>query len=179
MKRALGIVLVMLIAGYYSAMAQLSVKATTDRNKVALGEQFQVNYEVGGNGNFTPPNFKDFQVLGQSTMSGGGMTLYVNGKLMSGGNQSTTHSYTLAPKAVGKFLGHRCDSVGPTVECAADIGARRIGCPYAEGDAGAGRIVIRRGTPSRTARLRPCRDDQRAGGEHQGRAEHQLSMAHR
>ena len=103
MKRALGIVLILLIAGCYSAMAQLSVKATTDRNKVALGEQFQVNYEVEGNGNFAPPNFKDFQVLGQSTMSGGGMTLYVNGKLMSGGNQSTTHSYTLTPKAVGKF----------------------------------------------------------------------------
>jgi len=103
MKKSIGIVLILLVAFSVAAMAQFSVKATTDRNKVALGEQFQVNYEVEGNGNFTPPSFKDFQVVGQSTMSGGGMTVYVNGKLMSGGNQSTTHSYSLSPKAVGKF----------------------------------------------------------------------------
>src|SRR5665213_3620567 len=87
-----------------SAFSQITVKASVDKNKVGLGETFQADYSVeGGNANFTPPAFSNFNVLGQSTMSGGGMTVIVNGKVISGGNSGTTFSYTLSPKAIGKF----------------------------------------------------------------------------
>lgn len=98
------ILFIVFLAGLNTLQAQ-TLTATCNYSKVALNTTFQVSYTLkdGKASQFTRPAFTGFSVLGSSQSSGGGMTVIVNGKLVSGGNDETTWTYTLKPKAVGTY----------------------------------------------------------------------------
>ncbi|MEI6817593.1 MAG: BatD family protein [Bacteroidota bacterium] len=94
MKNIKAILFISLLIVGHSSFGQLSLTATTDKNKVAVGEQFQITFEcAGGGGNFTAPSFKDFNLL----MGPNQGYQNINGRV------STTFTYILSPKATGKF----------------------------------------------------------------------------
>ncbi|MFH0867631.1 MAG: BatD family protein [Bacteroidota bacterium] len=86
-------------------MQAQKLTATCKYSKVALNSTFQVSFTLtnGKATQFTRPAFTGFSVLGSYQSSGGGMTVIVNGKVVSGGNDETTWTYTLKPTAVGKY----------------------------------------------------------------------------
>src|ERR1035437_42232 len=96
MRNKLLIILFLIICGS-SAFSQITVKANADRTKVGVSENFQVDYVIeAGGGNFTPPSFKDFNVL---------QNWQQNGLKSDGRNtiSTTTFSYSLSPKALGSY----------------------------------------------------------------------------
>ena len=76
-----------------------SLQASVNRSKVAVGQTFQITFELknGGGGNFQPPAFEDFKVLSGPNQSTS-MSI-VNGNM----TQSISYSYHLSPKTVGNF----------------------------------------------------------------------------
>ncbi|HOT89522.1 MAG TPA: BatD family protein, partial [Bacteroidales bacterium] len=84
---------------------QAKITATCKYSKVPLNSAFQVTYTITGGtlSSFVKPSFKNFSVTGSYQSSGGGMTLYVNGKLVQGGDGEATYTYTLVPTAIGKY----------------------------------------------------------------------------
>jgi hypothetical protein len=74
-------------------------RAQVSANRVALNQNFQVDFTVEGSGsNFIPPSFRDFNVLnGPSTSSS---IQVINGQM----SQSLTYSYILMPQKTGTFV---------------------------------------------------------------------------
>lgn len=72
--------------------------ATVNKNKVAVGEVFQLDFALSGSGkNFVPPSFSDFNVYSGPNQSTS--MQIVNGSM----SQSITLSYYLAAKKEGTF----------------------------------------------------------------------------
>jgi len=84
---------------------QTTLTASCNYSKVPLNSSFQVTYSLSGGSatNFVKPTFKNFSCTGSYQTSGGGMTVYMNGKLVQGGGGEATYTYTLVPTSVGKF----------------------------------------------------------------------------
>lgn len=79
---------------------QISLKVTTSRDSILLGNSFEVTFtlENGSSKQLPVPSFKDFEILmGPSTMSS---TSVVNGVVSS----SSSISYVLRPIEVGQFF---------------------------------------------------------------------------
>ncbi len=94
--RALTIVCLLLFTGNLAYSQKLS--ASVNRNPVGLNEQFQLSFELNGNGsNFRPPSLTDFLVLSGPNQSTS--MQFINGSM----SQSVTFSYILQPKAEGTF----------------------------------------------------------------------------
>ncbi|MBU1299519.1 MAG: BatD family protein, partial [Bacteroidetes bacterium] len=71
---------------------------SVDRNRIAMGEQFEITFTLSGSGkNFQPPPFSDFLVLSGPNQSTS--TQFINGNL----SQSISYSYILQPRSEGKF----------------------------------------------------------------------------
>ncbi len=92
----------MLILGSISfsfAVAQDGTFTTTvNRNRVAMGEQFEITFTLNGSGkNFQPPAFTDFLVLSGPSQSTS--MQIINGAI----SQSISYSYILQPRTEGKF----------------------------------------------------------------------------
>lgn len=84
-------------AGCLSLHAQ-SFTATASKTTVGVGEQFQVDFTLNGNGNnFTAPPFTDFQNAGGPFQSSSFQS--INGV----NSQSITLTYVLIPKKEGTF----------------------------------------------------------------------------
>ena len=80
------------------ALAQ-SIKVNPTKVTVADGEGFRITYEIisGSVDNFTPPNFKDFDVIGGPNSAQS--FSYINGKTQS----KSSISYVLRNKKRGIF----------------------------------------------------------------------------
>ena len=95
-------IITFLIAFSQTSFAQ-DVKFTASaRDKVALGDRFQVTYSVNENGSeFKGPDFKDFRVLSGPNVSTNRSYQIINGKM----SQSISTSYTYYLQAIieGKF----------------------------------------------------------------------------
>lgn len=105
MKRIAALLLFVFSLNAFAFSQSATLTATTKLTKVALGSSFQVTYTLK-NGNaesFTKPSFKNFSVIGQYISSGGGMTMYINGKKINTDDGESTWTYTLVPLANGKF----------------------------------------------------------------------------
>ncbi len=77
-----------------------SFTASVDKNRVAIGEQFELTFTLegsGGGSTFVPPPFNDFMLLSGPNQSTN--MQFINGSMSS----SVTYSYVLQPKAQGKF----------------------------------------------------------------------------
>jgi hypothetical protein len=85
-----------LISGYLSVAQKFS--ATVSKNRVAVGEQFELTFTLSGNGsNFKPPQLNDFNVyFGPSQSSS---VQIINGNM----SQSIGFSYVIAAKREGKI----------------------------------------------------------------------------
>lgn len=94
--------------------------ASVNKNRVAVGEAFQVSFSLNTNGgNFSPPSFADFDVYSGPNQSSS--MQYINGSM----SQSITLSYVIAAKKEGKLTigsavivadGKRLESNPVTVE---------------------------------------------------------------
>ncbi|MBI4548876.1 MAG: protein BatD [Ignavibacteriae bacterium] len=99
-----------LIIGHCSLVfaQDASFTASVDKNRVAMGEQFEITFELTGMGsgkNFRPPSFNDFLVLSGPNQSTS--MQIINGAVSS----SISYSYILQPRSEGTF------TVGPaTIE---------------------------------------------------------------
>src|ERR1035437_6444295 len=72
--------------------------AGVNKNRVAVGEVFQLDFSINANGkNFTPPSFNDFTVYSGPNQSSS--MQIVNGNI----SQSITLSYYIAAKKEGTF----------------------------------------------------------------------------
>lgn len=89
----------------FFSFSQVSITATSNTNTVGMQQQFFVTYTLkGGNSeSFEPPVFNNFNVVGQRSQSGGGMTIIVNGQVVSGEPGEQTWTFTLLPTRAGKF----------------------------------------------------------------------------
>ncbi|MDI6765697.1 MAG: BatD family protein [Bacteroidota bacterium] len=75
--------------------------AFVDRNKLAMGERFEITYTLSGStsgSNFRPPSFNDFLTLSGPNQSTN--MQFINGAMSA----SVTYSYILQPRAEGKFV---------------------------------------------------------------------------
>ena len=88
---------------YVSGQARLT--ASCKYSKVSLNSSFQVTYTLSGGSatSFVKPSFKNFNVVGQYQSTGGGMTIFINGKQVQSGNEESTWTFQLVPTATGKF----------------------------------------------------------------------------
>ncbi|HTA84381.1 MAG TPA: BatD family protein [Bacteroidia bacterium] len=85
------------LASYINLSAQ-DFTATATKTTVGIGEQFQVNFTLNGNGgSFTPPSFSDFQNAGGPYQSSSFQS--VNGV----NSQSITLTYVLVANKEGSF----------------------------------------------------------------------------
>jgi len=89
-------VMVFLASGFFSVAQKLT--ATVSKNKVAVGEQFEITFSLNGNGsNFKAPQLNDFNVyFGPSQSSS---VQIINGNM----SQTIGFSYVVAAKKEGKF----------------------------------------------------------------------------
>jgi hypothetical protein len=103
-KHIISLILTLLVSWNYVS-GQAKFTASCKYSKVSLNTSFQVTYTLTGGDatSFAKPAFKNFNVTGQYQSSGGGMTVYINGKLVQGGEESTTWTFQLVPTATGKF----------------------------------------------------------------------------
>ncbi|MBI4809974.1 MAG: protein BatD [Ignavibacteriales bacterium] len=75
--------------------------ASVDRNKLAMGEQFEITFTLSGSSggsNFRPPSFNDFLTLSGPNQSTN--MQFINGAMSA----SISYSYVLQPRAEGKFV---------------------------------------------------------------------------
>ena len=96
MKR-LGFILLFLVTAFsVSAQDNVSFK-TICKKQVVVGEQFQVSYELTGDGsNFEAPNFTNFEIVGGPFSSQSSSVQIVNGSV----TKSTTHTYSFYLRAI-------------------------------------------------------------------------------
>lgn len=81
------------------ALADVSISASVDRNKVPLNESFQISVTISGTGNVPNPQMPD---LANFTVASSGRNQnisFTNGQMSS----SVTNTYVLTPKSAGKF----------------------------------------------------------------------------
>ncbi|MBI4945425.1 MAG: protein BatD [Bacteroidetes bacterium] len=84
--------------GWASDLYAQKFTASVNKNRVAVGEVFQLDFSINANGrNFTPPSFGDFTVYSGPNQSTS--MQIVNGNM----SQSITLSYYLAAKKEGTF----------------------------------------------------------------------------
>ena len=78
--------------------AQVNFEASVSKSKLALNERLRIDFVMNQNGdNFSPPEFKNFQIIGGPNQSI--KTSYVNGERKF----SKTYSYFLKPLKKGKL----------------------------------------------------------------------------
>ena len=96
MKR-LGFILLFLVTAFsVSAQDEVSFK-TICKKQVVVGEQFQVSYELTGDGsNFEAPNFTNFEIVGGPFSSQSSSVQIINGSV----TKSTTHTYSFYLRAI-------------------------------------------------------------------------------
>src|SRR5258706_11790987 len=90
----------LLFCAFRGMPQDISFTASVDNNRVALGEQFEIIFSLGGTSagsNFQPPPFNDFLVVGGPNQSTSKQ--FINGSVSS----SVSWSYVLQAKAEGKF----------------------------------------------------------------------------
>ena len=94
--------------GWASDLFAQKLTASVNKNKVAVGEVFQLDFSVNASGkNFTPPSFTDFTVYSGPNQSSS--MQIVNGNI----SQSITLSYYIAAKKEGTFtIGSASITVG-------------------------------------------------------------------
>lgn len=88
---------ILALAGCLNLYAQ-QFTASVSKSTVGVGEQFQIDFVLNGNGsNFSPPSFSDFQNAGGPYQSSSFQS--INGV----NSQSITLTYVLIPKKEGTF----------------------------------------------------------------------------
>ena len=95
------IVCFLMIALALNAQDDISFKVICNR-QVVVGEQFQVTYELDGDGsNFTAPNFNNFEKIGGPMSSSSSSIQIINGSV----SKLEKHSYSFYLRAIkeGKF----------------------------------------------------------------------------
>ena len=102
MKKFLYIVLFYFIS-IFSLEAQSDVSfRTICKKQVAVGEQFQVSYELNGDGkDFRAPNFTNFEIIGGPFTSTSSSVQIINGSVSRANTQ--TFSYHLRAIKEGTF----------------------------------------------------------------------------
>ena len=97
-----GLIFLLLFSVVIVADAQDATFTTSvDRNRVAIGEQFEITFTLNGSSsgsNFRPPSFNDFLTLSGPNQSTN--MQFINGAMSA----SVTYSYVLQPRAEGKFV---------------------------------------------------------------------------
>lgn len=82
----------------FAAAQDGTFTTTVNRNRVAMGEQFEITFSLNGSEkNFQPPAFNDFLVLSGPNQSTS--MQFINGAM----SQSISYSYILQPRSEGKF----------------------------------------------------------------------------
>ena len=96
MKRFSLIVLLLMTVFALNAQDDISFKVIC-KKQVAVGEQFQVSYELTGEGkNFEAPNFTNFEIVGGPFSSQSSSVQIINGSV----TKSTTHTYSYYLRAI-------------------------------------------------------------------------------
>lgn len=95
--KKIGLILLFLVTAFsVSAQDNVSFK-TICKKQVVVGEQFQVSYELTGDGsNFEAPNFTNFEIVGGPFSSQSSSVQIVNGSV----TKSTTHTYSFYLRAI-------------------------------------------------------------------------------
>ncbi|MBK9671049.1 MAG: protein BatD [Bacteroidetes bacterium] len=98
MKQKLIGILLLVFSSQFSWAQDATLVASTSRNQVGVGEQFQITYTLKGAGsNFRAPDMRDFVVLSGPNQSSS-MEI-INGNM----SQSISLSYIIAAQREGKF----------------------------------------------------------------------------
>lgn len=94
----------LMIVGTEFSYAQ-KLTATASSTSMGLNNSIQVTYSLSGGKSegFQQPSFSNFSVVGTSRMSGGGVTMIINGKMVQDGSGSESWIYTIVPVKAGKF----------------------------------------------------------------------------
>ena len=101
MKRFSFIVLILITAFSLRAQDDVSFKVIC-KKQVVVGEQFQVSYELNGEGkNFEAPNFNNFEIIGGPFSSSSSSVQIINGSV----TKTNTHTYSFYLRAIkeGKY----------------------------------------------------------------------------
>jgi hypothetical protein len=97
-----GIVIILCFVLVLAAIAQdATFTASVDRNKIGMGEQFEITFMLSGSGggsNFRPPAFNEFLTLSGPNQSTN--MQFINGAT----SMSVSYTYILQPRAEGKFV---------------------------------------------------------------------------
>lgn len=95
--KKIGFILLFLMSVFVmNAQDDVSFK-TICKKQVVVGEQFQVSYELTGDGtNFEAPNFTNFEIVGGPFSSQSSSVQIVNGSV----TKSTTHTYSFYLRAI-------------------------------------------------------------------------------
>lgn len=103
MKNKLFNILVIMLIALYSIQAQSDVTfKTICKKQVSVGEQFQVSYELNGDGkDFRTPNFTNFEVIGGPFSSTSSSVQIINGSVTKTNTQ--TYSFHLRAIKEGNF----------------------------------------------------------------------------
>lgn len=99
MKTKFIVTIITLLTVSLNWVGAANLKATVNRSKVAVGQTFQITFTLSNasGGNFEPPSFEEFNVLGGPNQS-------TNMQIINGNmSQSISYSYHLSPKQVGNF----------------------------------------------------------------------------
>jgi len=87
-----------LIFSFTRIFAQISFEASVSKNSLGINERLRIVFEMNENGdNFTPPNFKDFSIIGGPNQSVSNS--WINGKR----SFSKKITYFLSPKSKGNI----------------------------------------------------------------------------
>ena len=100
--RKIGYLLVFLMTAFLlKAQDDVSFKVIC-KKQVVVGEQFQVSYELSGDGkNFEAPNFINFEIIGGPFSSSSSSVQIINGSVTK--TNTTTYSFYLRAIKEGKF----------------------------------------------------------------------------
>ena len=95
--KKIGLILLFLVTAFsVSAQDDVNFK-TICKKQVVVGEQFQVSYELTGDGsNFEAPNFTNFEIVGGPFSSQSSSVQIINGSV----TKSTTHTYSFYLRAI-------------------------------------------------------------------------------
>lgn len=89
---------VLLNVPFYLLGGEINFVAQVNKNKVGIGEQFQITFTINASGNqFKAPSFEDFQFLGGPSQSTS--MQIINGNM----SQSVSYTYYLAGKKTGNY----------------------------------------------------------------------------
>ena len=96
-------IMVIMFIALYSIQAQSDVTfKTICKKQVSVGEQFQVSYELNGDGkDFRTPNFTNFEVIGGPFSSTSSSVQIINGSVTKTNTQ--TYSFHLRAIKEGNF----------------------------------------------------------------------------